>query len=173
MAAVKRTIIVPVAFIHSSSNLLSQVPATAKTILKGQESFVDAYSCFFDNLKQVFIHWKLTICDSLFYQSRLTRYKGFLKFFSLVFFSEWVYIEWRASKGRHHRLVSLRTCYWCLRWWEPPASLSLFHSHVYHHHNCYQIHINTTNNSKVKSTNFMGWTSISPSFLNSGKLSYS
>ena len=23
-------------------------------ILKGQESFVDAYSCFFDNLKQVF-----------------------------------------------------------------------------------------------------------------------
>ena len=31
----------------------SQVPVTAKTILKGQESFVDAYSCFFDNLKQV------------------------------------------------------------------------------------------------------------------------
>ena len=69
--------IIMLVLIQSSSNLLSQVPATAKTILKGQESFVDAYSCFFDNLKQVFIHWKLTICDSLFYQSRLTRYKGF------------------------------------------------------------------------------------------------
>ena len=32
---------------------LGQVPTTAKMVLKGEESFVDAYSCFFDNLKQV------------------------------------------------------------------------------------------------------------------------
>ena len=37
-----------------------QVPVTAKTILKGQESFVDAYSCFFDNLKQVLKFFSFT-----------------------------------------------------------------------------------------------------------------
>ena len=32
-------------------NSKRQIPATARMILKGQESFVDAYSCFFDNLR--------------------------------------------------------------------------------------------------------------------------
>ena len=30
-----------------------QVPNDARMILKGTKSFVDAYSCFFDNMKQV------------------------------------------------------------------------------------------------------------------------
>ena len=32
---------------------MGQVPTTARMVLKGEEPFVDAYSCFFDNLKQV------------------------------------------------------------------------------------------------------------------------
>ena len=48
------------------TNSKRQIPATARMILKGQESFVDAYSCFFDNLKQVLnmflhLHWKSII----------------------------------------------------------------------------------------------------------------
>ena len=93
----------------------SQVPVTAKTILKGQESFVDAYSCFFDNLKQVitlFEFWYKKFLPSEFYQSCVDIQRPLLH-------SEWVHVERRAPKGRHHRLVSLRTCYGCLRWQEP------------------------------------------------------
>ena len=37
---------------------------------------------------------------------------------TLIFLPERVDIERRAAKGRHHWFVSLRTCYWCLRWLE-------------------------------------------------------
>ena len=32
---------------------LNKVPDDARIVLKGTSSFVDAYSCFFDNIKQV------------------------------------------------------------------------------------------------------------------------